>query len=350
MTKFNIEKTVLDEFEKLYAQAVIKKNGKPIKYLGGAEAVGPGVAIEVNDFSNKQILWDGENHGGTMTICQINDNGDFYANERFYPIFHAPDCVLVYGKLTENGYQLNEVQKIPYLHRFDVIEVGQDKVFVGATLAKEKQDKDDWSQPGEILIGKLNEDPAKPFALQVLQTGITKNHGYCTTTYNGKRAILITGVEGLFCVYIPEKFEDKWEVKKMMDVEISDACTVDIDGDGQDELVTIEQFHGNELNVYKKQNNNWKKIFTKEIAFGHGLWGGKLLGENRFIAGWRQGSQELICFNYNNGKIEELLIGNGGTSQFSVWEDDNKAYILSADRQAKGQIGQLVVYTIEKTN
>lgn len=350
MATFKINKVVLEEFEKLYAQGVIKKNGKPIKYLGGAEAMGAGVAFDANDFSKKQILWDGENHGGTMTICQINDNGDFYANERFYPIFDAPNCAVVYGKLIDNEYKMSEVQIIPYLHRFDVIDVGNEKIFVGATLAKSKENKDDWSKPGEILIGKLNEDAEKPFELTVLQGGITKNHGYCTTNYNGKRVILITGVEGLFCIYIPEKFEDVWQVEKMMSIEISDACTVDIDNDGQDEIVTIEGFHGNELNVYKKDGSGWKKIFTKAIEFGHGLWGGKLLGENRFIAGWRQGTKELVCFSYKDGKIEESVIGAGGTSQFSVWEQDNKAYILSADRQANGQIGQLVIYTLDASN
>ncbi|ONI38352.1 hypothetical protein AN639_01900 [Candidatus Epulonipiscium fishelsonii] len=344
----NVEKVILEEFEKLYAQGVIRKNGKPIKYLGGAEAQGEGFAVDVDDFSKKQILWEGENQGGTMTICQINDNGDFYANERFFPIFHAPECVLVYGKLEGNEYKVSEVQKIPYLHRFDVIDVGEDKVFVGATLAKEKADKDDWSKPGEILIGKLDKDPSKPFEIKVLKEGITKNHGYCTTTYNGKRVILITGIEGLFCIYIPEKYEDTWKIEHMMDFEISDACTVDIDNDGQDEIVTIEKFHGNELNVYKKEETGWKKIFSKEIAFGHGLWGGKLLGKNRFLAGWRQGTKELVCFTKDGDKFDEFVLGEGGTSQFSVWEDDGKAYVLSADRQAKGQVGQLVIYTLTK--
>lgn len=341
-----VSKQIFEEFEKLYAQGVIFKDGNPIKYIAGAEAQGQAISIDV-ETGAKQVIWDGEDCGGTMSICQINENGDFYANERFFPIFHGPDCAIVYGELKNNEYEITEVQKIPWLHRFDVITVGEDKVFVGATLAKYKENKDDWSCPGEILIGKLNKNPKEPFELTVLQGGITKNHGYCTTTYNGKRAILITGVEGLFCVYVPEKFEDKWEVVKMLDVEISDACTVDIDNDGQDEIVTIEKFHGNELNVYKLNDGVWTKIFEKEIAFGHGLWGGKLLGKNRLLAGWRQGTKELICFTQNGEEIEEFVLGAGGTSQFAVWEKGEKAYILSADRQAIGQIGQLALYTLE---
>ncbi len=341
-----IKKAVLEEFEKLYAQGVIRKDGKPIKYLGGAEAQGQGFAVDADNFEKKQILWDGENSGGTMTICQINDNGDFYANERFFPIFHGPDCVLVYGELKEEGYEITEVQKIPWLHRFDVVKVGDDSVFVGASLSRFKESKDDWSNPGEIIIGKLNKDPKQPMELKVINDEITKNHGYCTTTYNGKRVILITGVEGMYCVYIPERFEDEWKIEKLTDRETSDACTVDIDNDGIDEIVTIEKFHGNELIVNKLVGGEWKKIFEKEIAFGHGLWGGKFLGKNRFFAGWRQGTKELICFEQDADTIKETVIGAGGTSQFSVWEENNIGYILSADRQAIEQTGQLVLYTI----
>lgn len=343
----NVEKVVFEEFEKLYAQGVMFKNGKPEKYIAGSEAQGQAISIDANTLE-KQVIWDGENEGGTMTICQINENGDFYANERFFPVFHGPECVLVYGENKGGQFEITEVQKVPYLHRFDVVNVGEDKVFVGASLAKEKADKDDWSKPGEVLIGKLNKDPKRPFEITVLKDGITKNHGYCTTTYNGKRVILITGVEGLYCVYIPEKFEDEWKIEQFTDRETSDACVVDFDHDGEDEIVTIEKFHGNELIVNKLVDGVWTPIFTKEIVFGHGLWGGKLLGSDRFIAGWRQGTKELICFTKEGDTVEEFVLGAGGTSQFSVWEDGEKAYVLSADRQAIGQIGQLVLYTLTK--
>ncbi|MFI3209023.1 MAG: hypothetical protein R3Y40_07795 [Eubacteriales bacterium] len=338
-----VEKQIFEEFEKLYAQTVIFKEGKPAKYFAGAEAEGSCTATDAADGSKKTV-WDGP--GGTMTICQINDKGDFYANEKFFPIFHAPECIIVHGTETEEGYDITEVQKIPYVHRFDVVQVGDDQVFVGATLAKFKEDKDDWSKPGEVIIGKLNEDPTQPMELKVILEGVTKNHGFCTTTYQGKRVILITGVEGLFCVELPEKFEDEWVITQLLDREISDACVVDFDNDGEDEIVTIEKFHGNELIVNKLVDGIWTKVFEKEVAFGHGLWGGNLLGKNRFIAGWRQGSKELICFTKEGDEMTEFVLGDGGTSQFSVWQEGNEAFVLSADRQAKGQIGQLVLYKI----
>lgn len=341
----NVKKSVLEEFEKLYAQCAIWRDGKPVKYFAGAEAEGACIAVDAQDESKKTV-WDGP--GGTMTICQIKDNGDFYANEKFFPIFHAPDCILVHGSETETGYDITEVQTIPYLHRFDVVNCGGEQVFVGATLAKFKENKDDWSKPGEILIGKLNADPRKPMELKVIKEGITKNHGYCTTTLNGKPVILITGVEGVFCVEIPDKFEDLWNITTLFDREISDACTVDFDHDGEDEIVAIEGFHGHRLTVNKKIDGVWTEIFSKDIKFGHGLWGGKLLGTDRFIAGWRQDSQELICFTKEGDTVEEFVLGAGGTSQFSVWEENNTAFVLSADRQAKGQIGQLALYELTK--
>lgn len=339
----NVTKQVFAEFEKLYGQCVIMKDGKPSKYFAAAEAQGSCIAIDAVDGTNETV-WDGP--GGTMTLCQIGENGDFYANEQFFPIFHGPECMLVHGTHTDDGYVITPVQTIPYLHRFDVVNVGGEQVFVGATLAKWKENKDDWSQPGEIMVGKLNPDPRQPMELKIIRKGITKNHGFVTTTLNGKPTIMITGIEGIFAVTLPEKFEDDWQVTCLIPTETSEACTVDIDGDGQDEIAMIEGFHGHRLVIYKELEGKWTEIFSKDIQFGHGLWGGKLLGQNRLIAGWRQGTQELTCFTQENGTIQEFVLGAGGTSQFTVWEDEGTAYVLSADRQAKGQIGQLALYTI----
>ncbi len=343
-----VTRQVFEEFEKLYATAPVFKNGGLVKIFAGQEAQGKCVAIDPRDGSKKTV-WDGENTGGTMTIWQLNEDGDIYANQRFFPIFHGPDCALCHGRETETGYDVTEVQIIPWLHRFDVLTLKSgEKVFLGATLAKFKENKDDWSNPGEILIGKVNEDPRVAMDLKAIKEGITKNHGYVQTTYNGKHVVLISGVEGLFCVYVPEKFDDEWKIEHLIKRELSDACVVDFDDDGVDEIVVIEGFHGNRITVNKLVDGEWVETFSKDCEFGHGLFGGKLLGKNRFIAGWRQGTKELIMFTKNGDTVEELVLGEGGTSQFNVWEDENAAYVLSADRQAIGQTGQLALYKITK--
>ena len=59
--------------------------------------------------------------------------------------------------------------------------------------------------------------------------------------------LLIAGSEGLYEVAVPGGADIPWRAERLLDREISDAVTVDLDGDGVEELVTIEGFHGDEI-------------------------------------------------------------------------------------------------------
>ena len=71
---------------------------------------------------------------------------------------------------------------------------------------------------------------------------------------------------------------------------IGEIATIDIDGDGQDEIMTIEEFHGNTIQIYKKDGSEYKKVwqYDNEIDFAHALVGAKLAGQNAFVCGVRR--------------------------------------------------------------
>lgn len=77
--------------------------------------------------------------------------------------------------------------------------------------------------------------------------GITKNHGLFLTDCDEKTFVMISGEEGVFQIEVPEYPEGKWQVKRIMDNEVSDIFLFDIDNDGEKELITIEPFHSDSL-------------------------------------------------------------------------------------------------------
>lgn len=336
-----IKKQCIASFDKLYAQGVIWQNGKPCTYLAASETAGPCVAVDAKTLE-VSTLW--QEPGGTMVLVQLNDNGDFIANQRFLPVFAAADCRLVYGKRTEAGYEITEIQQVPYLHRFDVLDIDGTKVFIGATLCGSKESQQDWSNPGTVYVGVIPEDPTQGIQLKPILQGITKNHGFCTTTLDHRRVVLITGVEGLYAIYPPLQPQDEWVCTRLMDREISDVAVVDIDKDGQDEIAVIEGFHGDAVTINKWVDGNWQEVYRLPVAFGHALWGGELLQENCFLAGWRRGTKELVAITHHNGAFNTEVLASGGSAQLTAWQDGNEAHILSADRED----GEAVLYTLTK--
>ena len=244
-----IEKKFLTELHRCYATSSTVIDGDR-KILIATEGEGPCFMYEGDDF-NQSTVWDGP--GGTMSIIQVpGKNGDFLAVQRFFPTFQSEDAEIVWGKYVDGKWEIKTLFKLPYLHRFDILEANGKLYFLGAVLCNSKEFKDDWSDPGKIYVGEIKEDLNEPIELKVIKEGLTKNHGYCRAEHHGKMVGLVTSEEGIFRVTPPQQDGEEWLVEKIMDRATSDVAVVDIDGDGEDELVTIESFHGKHFRINKK--------------------------------------------------------------------------------------------------
>lgn len=337
-----ISKKILGTLDRVYATSGTMIKGE-LNYLVASEGKGSCIAINSKDFSFNEI-WDGP--GGTMNIVPIpGREGEFIATQKFLPTFNAKESLIVHGKINSDGSSIvTPIMDIPYLHRFDIFENNGEILFIGATLCDNKEFQDDWSMPGKVYIGKLSNDLTKPFELKPIITGITKNHGFCRTTWGGKKVYLVTGIEGVFLIYVPETFEGEWKVEKLLNHEVSDVAVADIDGDGIEEIATIEPFHGSKGIIYKNIDGNWTPIHTHEYEFGHVVWGGTITEKPSFIIGGRKGKMEIICYQMENGEIKETLIDStGGASNIAVFNREDGDYILAANRQ----IGEIGLYKIK---
>jgi hypothetical protein len=147
--------------------------------------------------------------------------------------------------------------------------------------------------------------------------------------------LCVSGAEGIFS--IEHSPGGSFELIPLFEKEVSELTFIDLDGDGQSELITIEPFHGNELNIYKRINGAWKLKFSAPLSFGHGLSSGFFNGDPVVVAGNRRDSMNLEIFTINNidkGFVDKRVIEEGaGPTQTQVFSFGNRDYILSANQK-----------------
>lgn len=336
-----INKKVLGKLDGVYATCITELNDE-LHYIVASEENDRALAINANSLQ-ENIIWDSP--GGTMNVVAVpGRKNEIIGTQKFLPIFDSAESRIVHAKVDgDNNWTVEPIMEIPFLHRFDLMEVDGETYFIGASLCTSKKFQDDWSDPGKVFVGKLNEDISQPFELKTIYDGITKNHGFHATVWKGRRAYLITGVEGIFVFYLPEDPLGDWEVEHLFTHEVSDCAVLDIDGDGRQEILTIEGFHGDKAKIYREEKDGWKVVYERDLEFGHVVWSGSILGERSFIVGGRQGERELLIVNYRDGKFLETLIDNtGGASNISVVNLEDKDIILAANRQ----VGEYAIYEI----
>lgn len=341
------EKIHLRDLHRCYATGSIKIDDESHIVIA-TEGEGACYMYSGDDFKETTI-WD--NPGGTMCTVQVpGKNGDFLAVQNFFPTFNSKEATIVWSRQNEDGTWITKkILDLPYVHRFDILTAENGvNYFIGATLCTSKEFKDDWSDPGKIYVGVLPEDLNEPIQLKVIKEGLTKNHGYCKTNWQGKESSIVTCEEGAFVVTPPQNENEDWTVTQILDRPISDIEVIDIDNDGVDELVTIEKFHGNKFLINKKINDKYEVVYQypKEIDFAHAIWAGELRGVKTILGGYRRNEKELFYIQYDENsesKFKYGVIDSGvGPSNVNVVNKEDKDIIISANRE----IGEAALYIV----
>ncbi len=146
---------------------------------------------------------------------------------------------------------------LPYAHRCEILNRDGKNFLFAATVSTYKENPQDWSNPGELHLIELDETPGAKWESRVIDKSVTRNHGMMRTRINGNETICISGKEGIF--YLGARTRRRLDDPgQCLNREVSEMTFIDLDGDGQDELVTIEPFHGETLNIYKNTGNKWE--------------------------------------------------------------------------------------------
>lgn len=335
------EKKYLMDQNRCYAAGNITINGQRTALLA-TEGEGACYAFSGENYEKQTTVWAGP--GGTMTFVPLpGTNGEFLSVQKFFKMFQWEEATIIWVRPQPDGsFQVKELFTLAYIHRFDVLESNGKKYFIGCTLATKKEAKDDWSSPGKVYVAELPADLNTPIKLTVLVDALTQNHGYSKVTWNGRMSSMIGSRDGAFIITPPEEPGENWHVEKIMDWPVSDLDAIDIDGDGELEIATIEPFHGNYFRVYKKIDGEYQKVFEHpEVSeFYHVVTGTELRGKPVFIGGCRRGKMQLFyvtCTATAPLTLEAVLIDEGvGPSNVSIIHEKDRDVLISANRE-KGE-------------
>jgi hypothetical protein len=283
-----------------------------------------------------------EGPGGMMSIVPIpGGRGGVVAIERAYPIYHGDDARISILRPPKSGagvWSRREIAAVPFLHRLAMFEgPGSGLTLVAATMVSGKANQDDWSKPGKIFAGKLPTNHGR-IRLKPILEGISRNHGLNLQGPPRNPTVLVSGIEGLFSL---SQTPAGWVSKKLLNHDVSDVTLFDLDGDGMDEVVTIEPFHGNEFVIYRRSARGLRKEATISGAFSHVLWAGLLRGKRSLLLGDRSGRKELRLLTFKGNRTlafkTQVLESGGGPANIVVVQSAKYDLILSANH-ARGDV------------
>lgn len=334
-----IEKRILTSMNRCYAAAHIAVAGQT-RILLATEGEGPCMAWAGPAYDHPQTVWAGP--GGTMSMVPIpGTDGEFLAVQKFFRMFQWDEAKVVHVRpLPDGSYAVQDVLHLPYIHRFDLLPVGERLYFIGCTLSTGKETKDDWSRPGQVWVGEYT--GAGPLQVSLLKDGLFQNHGYSRLEREGRLSSLVTCAQGAFEITPPPQPGEDWAVRQFMDWPISDIAAIDIDGDGELEFATIEPFHGSHFRVWRRAGSGFQQVFEHpEVSeFYHVVVAATMRGEPVFIGGCRRGRQQLFMLRAAPGAHGEPLtlraevIDEGvGPSNVHVLHEPGRDLIVSANRE-----------------
>jgi len=326
-----VKKKIILQLKNIYTAAAFKLGNE--QYIAAGSETEPLVFLHhLESGITEQV----ENcPGGMMALHAFPGNKALLVSIMgLYPPFAGKDAGIYLHQKTSSGWGSRKMTDLSFAHRFELINVSGRDYLVAATVSKDKKEPEDWSLPGEVHVISIDDFTSKSWESQLIYTGITRNHGMCAVNINGSRKICVSGSEGIFVIQPGPDFG--WSVNRFFDREVSEMAFIDLDGDGKDEMITIEPFHGSALCFYKLAENGWQLKYLTGLSFGHGLSCGIYHGLPVIIAGNRQGRCNLEAYvpeDLNKGIVKKYVIEeHAASTQTQVFHHGSKSYILSANQ------------------
>lgn len=318
------------------------------RIIAAPEGEGPTQVFASPNFK-PQVLATGP--GGCMGFAMLPERDDaLFTITRFYPIFKSENAGIDLFQ-AQQGLTTPWVGKrvidLPFVHRICVLGDGNRQWLVAASVCGGKAFQEDWSKPGAVYCTPVSKELNGPWGLEPILEGIHQNHGMQVSTYAGKKCVTIAGTEGVFALQVPEPGTNEWNTIQLLDHAVSEAKVADLDNDGDNEIAVIEPFHGHAMSVYKRVQADWQKVYSAELAFGHGLWAGTLAGEQVVIVGNRSGTKNLVCFRVVSTDpfdMEELVVDSAsGTTNVDVIHTSQGECLIASNPEH----GEYALYRVQ---
>ena len=294
-------------------------------FLAGSEGEDRLLFFEAPHFRPKVIS---SSPGGYISTWPFLRDGrrSVAATTMFKPGFNGADAsIRLYPLDGPENPPSTLIADLPFTHRITVLRHQSRDFLLASTLCAGKADREDWTQPGGIHLAEAPADPAQPWKMRQIVTGLNKNHGmdFARLGREQRPGYLLSAMEGLFFMPLPADPDGAWPVERISAEENSDAFAFDWDGDGVPEIFSISPFHGHVLALHKQTASGWTKtVIHDDLAMGHIVWAGNLLGGPALLAGSRRERRELRLYRPSaDGGIDrsyQVLAEGIGPSQLNV--------------------------------
>ena len=335
-----VTKKVIGELEKCYAMTRLHYQGKE-HFLVAAEKVNPCYLYDL-DGNREETVW--KEPGGVMTMQQIpGSDGRFLATRKFYSPNDSKDAqIVVVTPMGKDDWEVRTLVKLPFVHRFDILQSGGKNWLIACCLKSDHEHKDDWRFPGRVFAAELPDDLSTysfdhQLEVKVIKDGMLKNHGYYRhIEQDGSTSSIVSCDNGVFHFLPPKTSGGEWEIKELTSDAASDGLLLDLNNDGVEELCTIAPFHGDTINIYKKDGDKFVLDYTypEKLEFLHAIFGGKICGKNTFLVGARKGDRLTLAFTHDgNGYTAQEIDCGCGAANVMHYEHNGKDYIIATNRE-----------------
>ncbi len=347
-----VEKKVWGKLSKCYSMAPLRYKEKD-HILVAAEKQDRCILFDL-DGNEIDTLW--HEPGGVMSMQQVpGSDGVFLATHQFYSQNNSSDAkIMIVRPISEGNWERKVLVELPFVHRFGILQRGGINYLICCTIKSAHAYEDDWSSPGKVLCAILPKDLSEwdeknSLELEEIKGGLLKNHGFYMEHQNGFDTALVACDNGVYRFVPPENSGGEWEVQEITKVPASDSVMVDIDGDGEEELVVIAPFHGDNISFYKNRGDGFEKMYEypEKVEFVHSIYGGLLCGKPAVVIGHRKGKRNLLLFTWNEGdkRIEcEIIDHDCGSANVFKFDHHDHEFILSTNRE----IDEIACYRFEE--
>jgi hypothetical protein len=304
--------------------------GDKVFFAAGSERNYPAYLINPE---NNNLIKVADGPGGMMSIMPVPGRSDQLVSVMgLFPPFIGFEAGIYFHENKNENWTSKKVISLPFSHRCEILTYnGENHLFI-ATVSSHKDNPGDWSKPGELYHVKIEKEGSDNWQPELILNNLFRNHGMNKCVTGNMEVVCISGADGIFSIHHDVK--RNWIVTQLFDHEVSEFSFFDLDNDGEDELVTIEPFHGNSLNIYKKNSGKWQPVYSSPLSFGHGLSAGKFQDQNIVVVGNRRDSGDLELHKFHNAnKIEKFIVeSNVGATQTKVVRYEGTDYILCSNQ------------------
>ena len=280
-----------DTFKSVYGLAVADINGDGQPDIIAGSTGEPIIAwYEAPDWKRHLVTDQGSGHI-TIAPYDLTGNGtpELIVGSGFNRGVNAAGGYLQWLEAPEqegHNWKSYRVADVPFIHRIALAQLSErastkTPFLIVASIRGEAGKPGEWYSPGSLWCYELPTDPhaVTAWRAHLLDASLHINHGLSINDVDkdGRDDVLISCTEGLIWYEPPAApMTDGWGKWIISDRECSDTCAADLDGDGINEILAIEPWHGNNLVWYKAtgdlRTDPWDRyLIDDKLNRGHSL-------------------------------------------------------------------------------